>query len=322
MSWNALIVGLGRIGMGYDLALAPVDFVYSHARALSLHREFNLVGAVDQSQNERNTFQNTYNAPAYKTIEQALEAHPVDLVVIATPTVTHGELIGRLLAYQNPKVILCEKPLSYGIKESRKILELCVENRVTLYVNYMRRSEPGAIEVKRRIENNRISGPIKGVTWYSKGFIHNGSHFFNLLEYWLGEMQHFELLSRGRTLSAHDAEPDVRVRFARGEIVFLAAEDRRFSHNAIELIAANGRLRYENGGRYIEWNGARADRNLPDYIFLDSHPEEVPSMFDHYQWHVVEQLENALRGSRADLCSGSDGLRTIEAMGSILKSRK
>ena len=29
--------------------------------------------------------------------------------------------------------------------------------------------------------------PIKGVCWYSKGLLNNGSHFINLLEFWLGD---------------------------------------------------------------------------------------------------------------------------------------
>ena len=55
--YSALIVGLGQIGMGYDLSLAPDQFVYSHARALSLNPEFKLVGGVDPDRAKRRDFQ-------------------------------------------------------------------------------------------------------------------------------------------------------------------------------------------------------------------------------------------------------------------------
>lgn len=322
MSWNALIIGLGQIGMGYDLDLPQDAFVYSHARTLHLHPQFNLVGAVDTGARERDTFQKLYHAPAYASIEEALKYHAPDLIIIAAPTALHCELTLRVLNLCTPRMILCEKPLSYSLAESRKILDLCVEKNVRLYVNYMRRSEPGALEVKRRIDCGGIAGPVKGIAWYSKGFLHNGSHFFNLLEYWLGAAKEFGLINSGRALPDGDAEPDVRVTFEKGEVVFLAAKDENFSHNAIELIAQNGRLRYENGGRHIEWRSVGIDENLKAYTFLTESPEEIPSELNRYQWHVAEQMANALMGSEAYLCEGSQGVQTLKTMNSILESRQ
>ena len=321
MSRNALIVGLGQIGMGYDMALVAETFVYSHARALSLSPEFNLVAAVDPGAEERAAFEASYHVSAYDNLEQALAQHAPDLVVIASPTATHYGLVRQLLAFAKPKVVLCEKPLSYSLDESREMLALCAEKNVQLYVNYMRRSEPGAMEIKRRIDSGEIRGPLKGVVWYSKGFLHNGSHFFNLLELWLGAVRDFTLIDAGRSLDGGDAEPDVQVVFEQGKMTFLAARDENFSHNMIELIAANGRLRYENGGRYIEWRAAETDKNLKCYTFLAATPEVVPSDLNRYQGYVVEQLANAFKGVKANLCDGSQGLKTLEAMHSILKSR-
>ncbi len=45
MTYRVLIVGLGQIGLGYDLGGAPAEQVYSHARAVSRHPAFTLVGA-------------------------------------------------------------------------------------------------------------------------------------------------------------------------------------------------------------------------------------------------------------------------------------
>lgn len=321
MAWNALLIGLGQIGMGYDMALAPETFVYSHARALSLHPAFNLVGAVDSGMVERSAFQDVYHAPAYSTIEQALAAHDVDLVVVATPTMTHHDLVHKILDCQVPKAILCEKPLAYSLEESQEMLSLCAEKKVHLYVNYMRRSEPGALEVKRRIDCGEISGRLKGLVWYSKGFLHNASHFFNLLQYWLGEVKSFSLINAGRSLPHDDAEPDVRVVFEKGDIVFLAAKDENFSHNTIELIAANGRLRYESGGQRIEWNAVATGANLKSYTFLAEHAEEIPSKLHRYQWHVMEELAIALKNQSAHLCDGVQAFKTINDMHSIIRSR-
>lgn len=321
MTWTALIVGLGQIGMGYDLELAPERFVYSHARALSSHPEFKLVGAVDQGVRERETFKQIYKLPTYETLGQALANQTVDLVVVATPTTTHCQLFRELLNSSSPKVVLCEKPLSYSIAESREMVALCAQKGVALYVNYMRRSEPGAIEVKCRIETNEIAGTVKGIVWYSKGFLHNGSHLFNLLEDWLGEMTSFALIDNGRSLPNGDAEPNVRVMFEKGEVLFMAAKDEHFSLNTIELVAENGRLRYENGGRYIQWTPIECDKELRGYAFLAQASEEIPSGLNRYQHFVLDQLADAIREKTARLCDGHQALQTLESMHSILRAR-
>ena len=278
------------------------------------------MGAVDPDAAKRLNFSSAYQVPAYPTVERALAVHAVDLVIVAAPTISHYNSLLEVLKFGTPKAILCEKPLAYSLDESRRILSLCADRHVALYVNYMRRSEPGALTVKRRIDRGEITGRIRGVAWYSKGFLHNGSHFFNLLQYWLGDVKTFDLIRSGRALAHGDAEPDVRVVFEKGDIVFLATNDEDFSHNSIELLAKNGRLRYENGGRRIEWSSADADENLNNYKFLVATPEIIPSELNRYQWHVTDQLARALNNRQAHLCDGYQALCTLEEMHLILES--
>ncbi|MFN3569201.1 MAG: Gfo/Idh/MocA family protein, partial [Polaromonas sp.] len=245
MSLGVLIVGLGQIGMGYDLGLDPVRYVQSHARAFSQHPAFHLVGAVDPDPQRREVFAQTCHSPAYADLETALGLHQPGVVVIATPTPTHKDTLLTVLSLARPQVILCEKPLAYGTEEGRFMVNACLEKGVALYVNYMRRSVPGFIEIKRLLDAGEIKGPVKGVTWYSKGLLHNGSHFFNLMEYWLGPVQTASVLKKGRTWGADDFEPDVHVVFAKGEMVFLAAWEEAFSHYTVELLSPSGRLRCE-----------------------------------------------------------------------------
>lgn len=72
MSIGVLIVGLGQIGMGYDFELDPKDYVYSHARAFSLHPEFHLVGGVDPDEKQRHGFVIGYRSAAFVDVETAL----------------------------------------------------------------------------------------------------------------------------------------------------------------------------------------------------------------------------------------------------------
>lgn len=320
MPVRTLIVGLGQIGMGYDLDL-PDSYVYTHARAVSRHAAFSLEGGVDVDGENRRRFEDVYCRPAFADLQQALEATKPELVVIAVPTPAHAETVRAVLRDGRPKAILSEKPLSHDLREAREMVDECAHAQVSLYVNYIRRADPGAIEIKRRIESGAIATPVKGVVWYSKGFVHNGSHFFNLLQYWLGAVRDAQIVSAGPSLKDDDAEPDVRVTFARGSILFLAASEEHFSYYCIDLIAPNGRLRYDRGGSVIEWQPATAHPRLRDHFSLSETTELIPSGMDRCQWNVVEELSAGIAGRENHLCTAAEALMTLEEMQRILDKR-
>lgn len=321
MSAGVLLVGLGQIGMGYDLDLDPRQHVYSHARAFTEHPSFDLLAAVEPDAGRRDLFAQRFARPVYPDIEAALARHRPDVVTVATPTPLHAAAVRSVLEVAAPAAILCEKPLAHDIDEARGIVQACAARGVGLYVNYMRRADPGVIEVKRRLRAGEIAGPLKGVVWYSKGFVHNGSHFFNLMEYWLGPMEGFGVLDAGRVWNGTDPEPDVCVRFRDGPVVFLAAREEAFSHYTVELVAANGRLRYEQLGAVITWQPVHPDPHVPGYRVLSPAFESIESGRGRYQWHVVDQLAAALDGTLFHLCVGTEALDTLESIHGIIQSR-
>lgn len=321
MSAGVVIIGLGQIGMGYDLHLASTEQVYSHARAFSRHPAFELLAGVDPDAERGRLFETSYGRPAYQELGAALHDHRPGVVVVAVPTRLHSGALLEGLGLAAPSAWLCEKPLSDGLDDAREMVGAVRERGAALFVNYMRRSDPGVIEVKHRLDAGAIATPVKGVVWYSKGFLHNGSHFFNLAEYWLGPMTSFDIMDRGRPLEGTDAEPDVRVVFARGTLVFLAAREEDYSHYTMELIAPNGRLRYDQRGSLIEWHAAVGDPNFRGYTALSPDAEVLPSGRARYQWHVADQLAAHLEGRSAHMCSGAEALETLEAMQRIMESR-
>ena len=317
-----MIIGLGQIGMGYDLALDSREAVYTHARAFSMHPAFELVGAVDPAVAQRDRFKQYYTQSAYHTIASALQAHTASVVVIASPTAQHSLALKEVLSHSTPKVILCEKPLAYDLAEAREMVAACEAAGVKLFVNYMRRADPGAIEIKARIESGQIAAPIKGVAWYSKGLLNNGSHFFNLLEFWLGSFIRAKILDAGPLWDNQDPEPDVQVEFERGKIVFIAAWEDAFSHYTIELLSPSGRLRYEQGGALIAWQSTHADPNIAGYQVLQNVPKMIVNGMKRYQWNVADQLANALENKPHTLSTGRQSLATLEALHQIINLRE
>jgi len=320
MTFSVLLLGLGQVGMGYDIEAEPDTVALTHARAFHEHPEFVLAGGVDIDSGKRERFTARYAAPSFPDIGSAVKALRPDIVVVATPTANHREAVDALLSRHLPRAILCEKPLAYESEDAEAIVAACAAKGCALYVNYMRNSEPGALEVKQRLADRRIESPVKGVVWYSKGVFNNGSHFLNLLQNWLGEVQEVRLDSPGRCWDGVDPEPDFHVRFSRGEATFLAAKEENFSHYTVELVAANGRLRYEQAGALIVWQQAVSDPVCAGYTVLDSSGIVMKADYERSLWHVVDQLAVSLLGKPAEICSGEDALLTIKTLNAITRN--
>jgi len=290
--------------MIYDQHLPADDFVLSHARAFYLHPNFELVGAVDPDSILRDLFSKTYSLPAHPTLEEALGYTKPDVIVVASPTHTHSQIVDKILANYRPRAILCEKPLANDSGAARAIANICLDNQVPLYVNFIRRADPGVREIKARLESGQIVVPFKAIVWYSKGLVHNGSHFADLLSFWFGPILATKIITGGRPWADHDAEPDFQITFGGGSAIFCAAREENFSHYTVEVVAVNGRLRYEQGGA-ITWQAAVPHATLAGYLQLQPQPETIKDDMNHYQYQVVEQLERALKGAAHTLCTGA-----------------
>ena len=313
---DCLLIGLGQIGMGYDLLLDD-QFIFTHAKAISLHKDFNLVAAVDTSNELRKKFTQTYQLPAYSSLEEALKNSQVSLVVIATPTNTHGNILNIVLQYSTPELILCEKPLDYSLNTATEMLKKCQEKNIMFFVNYMRRSDVGALSVKQMISESLIETPLKGFVWYTKGLMNNGSHFLNLLEYWLGPIQGTKNLSKGRLWDKTDQEHDFIATFDRGEIIFSASNEKSFTYNSIELIGPSGRLLYGDGGERISWHPVSTDPILKGHLKLSGMPEIISNNMNQYQYNVYQEIANAFNGMNYNLSSATDALATLKHIHNI-----
>jgi predicted dehydrogenase len=321
MAESCVIIGLGQIGMGYDFDFTDESAIYTHARAIIVHPAFRLVGAADVSLAQRARFEQRYGEPAFDQIENALQALQPDVVVIATSSEVHGSILAKVLNTCHPKLVLCEKPLACELDEARDMVEMCENANIDLFVNYMRRADPGVIEIKRRIDNDEIVTPFKINAWYSKGIFNNGSHFLNLLEFWLGDVTGVTLINPGRLWDNDDPEPDFELRFELGTVVFRAAWEEAFSYYCIEFLCPSGRLRYDKGGEIIEWQSVRSDPNFEGYRILEEQREVIANGMGIYQWHVYDQICKHLTGEATTLCTGRQALKTLEAIDLIIRQR-
>ena len=218
---RALVIGAGKIAAGYD---APESKeILTHAHGFQSVPGFTLIGFVDRNLAQAEQAAAKWGGKAYADIRTAFADGPVDVVSVATPDETHAAVLKELAAY-SPRLIFCEKPLALSWTDAQAIQELYRHLPTEIQVNYLRRFVPEFRAVKQAIDAGSYGRFLTGSGFYVKGFLHNGSHMVDLLQYWLGEATHIQKLVGGKSDAVQhekerhveDAERSVLLTFADG----------------------------------------------------------------------------------------------------------
>ena len=97
---KTLLIGLGNIGMGYDLDNNSED-ILTHAKAIKNTPAMRLVGAVESDSKKRHKFEISYKLETYQEVGEAIKKTDPLLVVIAIPTEGHINLINEICKYES-----------------------------------------------------------------------------------------------------------------------------------------------------------------------------------------------------------------------------
>src|SRR3989344_8478600 len=97
MAYKAVVIGLGKIGIGYDLRVPASRAVQTHAQGFQAHPGFKLVGAMDTRAEPRRAFSKKFGVPSFARIEALLAATRPEIVSLAVPTPLHGSALDEVL---------------------------------------------------------------------------------------------------------------------------------------------------------------------------------------------------------------------------------
>jgi predicted dehydrogenase len=198
---RALLIGCGNIGAGYDFDRP--DQVLTHARAYSrLGIAFDV---VDPDGDRAARVAGRYGARSYAAIEELDPTH-YEIVSVASATPTHAGYLEVFLAAGTPLVI-CEKPVAARPAEIDAVLARYASGRSAVVVNYLRRFQPAYQRLRNRLRQWTASDPLRrAVVRYQRGFLNNGGHALDTLEYLFD--QPVDLASLRSTATLADAFPD------------------------------------------------------------------------------------------------------------------
>lgn len=118
----------------------------------------------------------TYNLQeGYSDVSDLIRAN-VDGVMVHTSTEHHVKIIEKLLQANIPTFV--DKPISYNLSQTQRVLELCANKNLPFFVGFNRRYAPlirninecNPVQVK--MQKNRVNLPAPAMTFILDDFIH------------------------------------------------------------------------------------------------------------------------------------------------------
>ena len=119
----------------------------------SANSSFELIAAMDINP-ERASAAESLGLKWYKSVEEIIADDEIEAVFISTNNASHAEIAQK--AILKGKHCLIEKPIATSINDAEKLIELAVENHVSLMVDHMMRENSYNQEAKNLISSGRI----------------------------------------------------------------------------------------------------------------------------------------------------------------------
>lgn len=305
--FRCAVIGCGWIGAKVSADLC-VDGVQSHAGAYERCDNTELVGLCDVNSNALTSACDRWpSARGYEELLDMLECERPEIVSICTPDDMHYSVCKKVLSTPGVKAIIVEKPLASSVAEARALLAEADSKNIEVVVNYSRRFAESHQRIKKQILEGEVGELIAVNGAYSKGILHNGSHWFDLVRWLIGEIVEVEAWDSCAP-PAQDPTCHVRVRFNTGVQGFLVGIDaNQFSIFELDIIGTLGRLRIRDSGHQVEFCQVQESAYYTGYLALGM-PKFNQAGFKDGALRLIENTVQILSGEGVSLCSGSDGL--------------
>jgi predicted dehydrogenase len=316
-SLRALIIGAGKIAAGYD---APESKeILTHAHGFHAVPGFTLLGFVDRDMVKAEQAAAKWGGKAFEDIRAAFADGPIDVVSVATPDETHAGVLKELAAY-SPRLIFCEKPLALSSTDVLAVEEIYRTVPTKIQVNYLRRFVPEFRDVKQAIAAGNYGRFLTGSGFYVKGFLHNGSHMVDLLQYWLGEATGGQELPTGRPddrlqKAEHldgDTEKNVLLQFADGGLFAIQSlAGNPYWIFEMELLFEQKRLRILDSGLSMQEYTLGENPVFPGTAEMQPQPIRTTGL-DRAMQFAMENIRDHLLLGEPLLCPLADALATLK----------
>jgi predicted dehydrogenase len=312
MTYRAALIGCGMIGSQIsDEPRAAGRGIATHAEAYAACPQTELVAVCDADMNRAQRCAQRWKvAASYADPLQLLAEQKPDIVSVCTPDDTHFDIVRAALCSAGVRAVLAEKPLALRLAEAEGLVALARRRAVVLAVNYSRRYADNHVRLRDLIRSGGLGavGRVRGL--YTRGTLHNGTHWFDIVRFLLGEVRQVHAVDR-----LHEGGPDgtldVSLLCEGGALAELAGVSARdFTVFEMDVLGTRGRVLVTDVGNVMEFLEVVEDLPLRGYRSLQARDRTTAGLRDCLL-HAVEDLVHCLQTGSEPRCTGEDGLEAL-----------
>ncbi|MEQ8426931.1 MAG: Gfo/Idh/MocA family oxidoreductase [Gammaproteobacteria bacterium] len=326
------IVGCGRIAG-------------KHIDAIQQHREqAELVALCDTDAGVLKERCNELELPGYANIESLLEQADIDIAVLCTPSGLHPEQ--AITVAKSGKHVITEKPMATRFADGKRMVRVCDEHSVHLFVVKQNRLNPTLQLLKNAIVQRRFgriymvninvfwtrpqeyydSAKWRG-TWEFDGgaFMNQASHYIDLLDWLIGPIEsvHAYTATLDRNIEVEDSGV-ANIKWRSGAMGSINVTMLTYPKNLEGSITILG----EKGTVQV---GGVAVNEIKHWEFAEKNEDDEKVKNANYETSSVygighpiyyDNVIKVLQGSASPETDGREGLRSLELLIAMYQSAR
>ncbi len=259
------IIGAGRIAASFDNSRSRE--VLTHAHAYTKNKETRLLGFFDINKKNCLAAARKWSCRAFNSLEEMFSEDP-QIISICTPDNVHAKTLLSLIKYR-PRLVICEKPVTGSLKDTKKVARLYAKNKIPVMINYSYRFDPSIREIKKDIESGIYGKAIFASGIYTKGILHNGTHLVDICRFLFGEAKRTTVLGSRECVVPNDKNISAFLAFDKCDQFYLMAGDEtKISIFEIDILFESKRVVITDSGyKKISYNAVK-DSRYKNYTVL------------------------------------------------------
>ena len=325
------IIGCGRISKNHFESIEKNN------------KDIELVSICDDDQSVLTVHEKKYNIKGYLDLASMIENVDLDLVVICTPSGLHAEQTE--MCSKKGINIMTEKPMATRWNDGIRMVKVCDQAGVRLFVVKQNRNNPTIKLLQRAIKENRF-GKIHMVhlnvfwsrpqsyydqatwrgTWEFDGgaLMNQASHYIDLMDWLIGPIDKVQaMISTTRDIEVEDTGV-VNIKWRNGTLGSVSVTMLTYPKNleaSITILGEKGTAKIGgvavNDIQHWEFDEAKDYDNTIKYV---SNQTTSIYGFGHplYYKNVIE----VLRGNAEPETDGREGLQSLEVLVAAYLSAK
>lgn len=329
---NIALIGCGRISV-------------KHFEAIEFYKNiFNLVAVCDINEKVAEEIGKKYDVPFYTSIDKMIKIHNLDICSLCTPSGLHSKQ--TILLANNKINIITEKPMATSWKDGLKMVKVCEQNDVNLFVVKQNRFNSTLQKLKQAIEENRFGkfylvqlnvfwtrpqSYYDSADWRGKpdsdggALMNQASHYIDLAEWLIGPVAEVQAMigTLAREIEVEDTGV-VNIKWKNGALGSVAVTMLTYPKNyegSITIIGEHGTVSI--GGEALNeinhWEFK--EKNDQDNSIYDSNYKSR-SVYGNGHLKYFQNVIDVFQKKSTPAVDGFEGLKSLELLIAIYESAK